>query len=106
MSLVATDVNGCVAETSITVINDAPGVMTSVFPPEDNEVCPETIVEVGSSIPGTDSVINFFSPVTWVITEEALNVGEDFGVQYIYLMDLVYHMRQQLIYKHLIQKLH
>ena len=84
--MVATDVNGCVAETSITVINDAPGVITSVFPPEDNEVCPETIVEVGSSIPGTDSVINFFSPVTWVITEEALNVGEDFGDP-IYLPD-------------------
>ena len=86
LSLVATDVNGCTAETSIEVINDAPGVMTSIIPPEDNEVCPETIVEVGSFIPGTDSVINFFSPVTWVITEEALNVGEDFGDP-IYLPD-------------------
>ena len=86
LSIVATDVNGCSAETAITVINDAPGVMTSIFPPEDNEVCPETIVEVGSSIPGTDSVIYFFNPVTWVITEEALNVGEDFGDP-IYLPD-------------------
>ena len=86
LSLVATDVNGCVAETSIEVINDAPGVMTSIIPPEDNEVCPETIVEVSSSLPGTDTVINFFSPVTWVITEEALNVGEDFGDP-IYLPD-------------------
>tara|TARA_B100001093_G_C26860465_1_gene1029920 strand:+ start:12745 stop:16266 length:3522 start_codon:yes stop_codon:yes gene_type:complete len=86
LSLVATDVNGCTAETSIEVINDAPGVMTSIFPPEDNEVCPETIVEVGSSIPGTDSVIYFFSPVTWVISEEPLNVGEDFGDP-IYLPD-------------------
>ena len=86
LSLVATDVNGCTAETSIEVINDAPGVMTSIIPPEDNEVCPETIVEVSSSLPGTDTVINFFSPVTWVITEEALNVGEDFGDP-IYLPD-------------------
>ena len=31
-------------------------------------------------------MINFFSPVTWVITEEALNVGEDFGDP-IYLPD-------------------
>ena len=86
LSLVDTDVNGCIAETSIEVINDAPGVMTSIIPPEDNEVCPETIVEVSSSLPGTDTVINFFSPVTWIITEEALNVGEDF-VDPIYLPD-------------------
>ena len=86
LSLVATDVNGCTAQTSIEVINDAPGVMTSIIPPEDNQVCPETIVEVGSFIPGIDSVIYFFSPITWVITEEALNVGEDFGDP-IYLPD-------------------
>lgn len=86
LSLLATDVNGCISETSITVINDAPGVLTTIFPPEDSEICPETIVEVGSTIPGTDSVISFFNPITWVIVEEALNVGEDFGDP-IYLPD-------------------
>jgi hypothetical protein len=84
--VLATDINGCISETSVTVINDAPGVLTTIFPPEDSEVCPETIVEVGSTIPGTDSVISFFNPITWVIVEEALNVGEDFGDP-IYLPD-------------------
>ena len=86
LSLFATDINGCNASTSLMVVNDEPGIVTTIFPPEDTEICPETIVQVGSSIPGTDTVINFFDPITWVITEEALNVGEDFGDP-IYLPD-------------------
>jgi gliding motility-associated-like protein len=87
LSLIATDINGCSAQASISVINDAPGLTTTLFSPEDSEVCPETFVQVNAPSPNSGSgETSFFETITWVIVEDALNVGEDFGDP-IYLPD-------------------
>jgi gliding motility-associated-like protein len=87
LSVIATDVNGCSAEALIVVINDAPGLTTSLFSLEDSEICPETLVQVSAVVPDSGSgETSFFESITWVIVEDALNVGEDFGDP-IYLPD-------------------
>ena len=83
LTLVATDINGCTAETNITVIKESPGIITSIVPPEETEVCPETIVQVGS---GSNSSTSFFQTLNYYLYDEVINVGEDFGDP-IYLPD-------------------
>jgi len=83
LSLLVTDRNGCTEQTSLIVVYDNPGIITEILLPEDGEVCPETIVQVGSSISGPDSTTNFFDPITWIIHEE---IGQNFG-EPIYLPD-------------------
>jgi len=85
LSLFATDINGCNASTSLTVINDEPGIITTIFPPEDTEICPETIIQATAYAPG-DTATSFFDPIYWFLFEDVWNGGEEFG-EAIYLPD-------------------
>ncbi|MAJ97741.1 MAG: PKD domain-containing protein [Flavobacteriales bacterium TMED288] len=86
LSLVATDVNGCQSETSLTVVNDQPGIDINITSPSETLVCPGTELEIESNSSDDSLATSFFQSVTWILYEDALNVGEDFG-DAIYLPD-------------------
>ena len=88
ITLVVTDVNGCMQAFNYTAINDHPEVLTSITPPDQTEVCPDTQLEAYSGLyAGTDSFIStIFTPITWVITEDVIDIGIDFA-EPIYLPD-------------------
>lgn len=85
LTVIATDVNGCEATNTLSVVYDNPGIITTIFPPTDVEICPEELSQATAYAPG-DSVVNFFDPITWVLYEDVFNTGEEFGDP-IYLPD-------------------
>mgnify|MGYP001260347862 CR=1 FL=1 len=88
MTLVVTDVNDCIQNFSYTVIKDHPEILTSIIPPAETEVCPDTELFAFSGLLDSNGVVvsTFFEPVTWVITEPDVEVGVDFA-EPIYLPD-------------------
>ena len=88
VTLIVTDVNDCIQTFSYIVIKDHPEVLTSIIPPTETEVCPETELFAYSGLLDSNGVVvsTFFEPVTWVITEPAVEVGVDFA-EPIYLPD-------------------
>lgn len=79
LNVVVTDVNGCIQEASLTVLNENPGIEITFIPPSITEMCPDTQLEVSASGEGGADTVTFFNPIEWIITEETTNIGQDFG---------------------------
>lgn len=80
LSVQVTDVNGCPQETSITVVNENPGIEIIFVPPTVTELCPDTQLEVPASGEGGADTVTFFNPIEWILIEEIIiPPNQDFG---------------------------
>jgi gliding motility-associated-like protein len=67
LTLTVTDENGCFEILEFTVINENPEIITSIIPPLETQICPGTVVQVGSGNidPSTGEVLPFVDPIEW-----------------------------------------
>ena len=89
ITLIVTDVNDCIQTFSYTAIKDNPEILTSIIPPTETEVCPDTELFAYSGLLDSNGVAisTFFEPVTWIIYEDVVILpGVDFA-EPIYLPD-------------------
>lgn len=78
ITLIVTDVNDCIQTFSYTAIKDHPEILTSIIPPTETEVCPDTELFAHSGLLDTNGLVisNLFEPITWLITEIPDNFGD------------------------------
>jgi gliding motility-associated-like protein len=88
ITLIVTDVNDCIQTFSYTVIKDHPEILTSIIPPTETEVCPDTELFAYSGLLDSNGVVmsTFFEPITWLVYEDVVDIGIDFA-EPIYLPD-------------------